>query len=112
MLPEKMIHHRADVLLVRGSLLHALSNHAYKAESSLDADQPILDAGTVGGLPFKRSDQCVKNLMLPLGEDKLLLRSITVQLTPGRMVVLMAGAAKLERKVILCAVGLIVMRVV
>ncbi|KAG3051007.1 hypothetical protein PC121_g18084 [Phytophthora cactorum] len=86
MLPEKMIHHRADVLLVRGSLLHALSNHAYKAESSLDADQPILDAGTVGGLPFKRSDQCVKNLMLPLGEDKLLLRSITVQLTPGRMV--------------------------
>ncbi|KAG2887624.1 hypothetical protein PC129_g22793 [Phytophthora cactorum] len=41
--------------------------------------------------------------MLPLGEDKLLLRSITVQLTPGRMVVLMAGAAKLERKVILCA---------
>ncbi|KAG2784926.1 hypothetical protein Pcac1_g5321 [Phytophthora cactorum] len=38
--------------------------------------------------------------MLPLGEDKLLLRSITVQLTPGRMVVLMAGAAKLERKTI------------
>ncbi|KAG3103373.1 hypothetical protein PI124_g14076 [Phytophthora idaei] len=48
--------------------------------------------------------------MLPLGENKQLLRSITVQLTPGRMVALMAGAAKLERKVILCAVGLIVMR--
>ncbi|KAG3140814.1 hypothetical protein PC128_g25108 [Phytophthora cactorum] len=45
MLLKKMKHHRADVLLVRESLLHALSNHAFKAESGLDANLPILDAG-------------------------------------------------------------------
>ncbi|KAG3063557.1 hypothetical protein PC122_g18849 [Phytophthora cactorum] len=36
-----MKHHRADVL-VRESLLHALSNHVYKAESGLDANLLIL----------------------------------------------------------------------
>ncbi|KAG3252925.1 hypothetical protein PI124_g2511 [Phytophthora idaei] len=48
--------------------------------------------------------------MHPFGQDKHLLRNITAQLKPGRMVALMAGAAKRERKVVLCAVGLIVMR--
>ncbi|KAG2934199.1 hypothetical protein PC129_g8726 [Phytophthora cactorum] len=50
--------------------------------------------------------------MHPFGQDKHLLRNITAQLKPGRMVAFMAdaGAAKRERKVILCAVGLIAMR--
>ncbi|KAG4059246.1 hypothetical protein PC123_g5808 [Phytophthora cactorum] len=43
---RKMKHHRADVL-VRESLLHALSNHVYKAESGLDANLLILDAGAI-----------------------------------------------------------------
>ncbi|KAG2837578.1 hypothetical protein PC111_g4606 [Phytophthora cactorum] len=50
--------------------------------------------------------------MHPFGQDKHLLRNITAQLKPGRMVAFVAdaGAAKRERKVILCAVGLIAMR--
>ncbi|KAG2932376.1 hypothetical protein PC115_g5792 [Phytophthora cactorum] len=42
MLLKEMIHHRVDVLLVRGSLIYALSNHAYKAESGLSANLPKL----------------------------------------------------------------------